>query len=38
MTRFKTGYGNKTGLVFNSGNLNNTGMRKITGIEFKTGY
>ena len=32
MTGFNTGYGNK------SGNVNITGMRKITGIEFKSGY
>lgn len=38
MIRFKTGYGNKTGIVFNLGMRNNTSLRKITGIKFKTGY
>lgn len=37
MTGLKTGYGNKTGVGFKSGNINNAGIRKITGIEFKSG-
>jgi hypothetical protein len=38
MIRFNTGYGNKSGMRINLGTINNTGARKITGIEFKTGY
>lgn len=38
MTGFNTDYGNKTGTRFKSGNINNIGIRKITGIEFKSGY
>lgn len=37
MTRFNTGYRNKTGVLFNSGNGNIMGNRKITGVEFNTG-
>lgn len=37
MTGLNTDYGNKSGNRFISGATINTGMRKITGIEFKTG-
>ncbi len=38
MIGFNTGYGNKTGSIFNSGKKNVTGIGKITGIVFNTGY
>jgi hypothetical protein len=38
MIGFNTGHVNKAGTGFNSGNGNYTGMKKITGIEFKAGY
>jgi hypothetical protein len=34
---FNSGYGIKTGIMFNLGNINITGVRKIPGVEFKTG-
>lgn len=37
MNGLNSGYGNKTGNGYISGNKNNTGTRKIAGIEYKTG-
>ncbi|WP_299616835.1 hypothetical protein [uncultured Tateyamaria sp.] len=37
MTRFNTGYRNKTGMLFNSGTRNIMGNGKITGVEINTG-
>ena len=38
MIGFNTGYANKTGKIFKSGNRNNTGIGKITGIVFNAGF
>jgi len=37
MTGFKSGHGNKSGNRFYTDQINNSGYRKIMGIEFKTG-